>query len=99
MSDDIKVIWMPKARAMELFFRPLLQRSYQKWRANGRRDVTSEYAGGQLLTVTTVTTDGQVTQIALCRDEVDDVPEPARTQMKKDLAQGPTDRGFFSAQL
>jgi hypothetical protein len=52
--------------------------------AQGQGDV-SEYVGGKLLVVTTVTPDGQVTQIASCREETEDLPPVMRDMIKKDL--------------
>jgi hypothetical protein len=67
MDEQIKVWWMPKAKAMEFIFKPMLERSYEMFQKNNRKDVVSEYVGGKFLVVNTVTPDGQVTQIALCR--------------------------------
>ena len=70
-------MWMPQAGAMEFIFNPMLERSYEMFEKNKRKDVVSEYVGGKLLVITTVTPDGQVTQIALCREEVEDLPPTA----------------------
>ena len=31
MNDTIKVIWMPRAKALSFIFDPLLKRSYEQW--------------------------------------------------------------------
>jgi hypothetical protein len=85
MDEHIKVMWMPKARTMDFIFKPMLERSYELFQKNKRKDVVSEYVGGECLVVTTVTPDGQVTQIALCREEIVDLPAVMRAQIEKDL--------------
>ena len=52
MSEQTKLLWMPKAKGMEMFFKPLLDRSYQKWVDNNRKDVVSEYGGGHMIVIT-----------------------------------------------
>ena len=98
MDEQIKVMWMPKARAMEFIFKPMLERSYETFLKNKRKDVVSEYVGGKCLVVTTVTPDGQVTQIALCREEIEDLPPVMRDQIKKDLDR-PAEKGWFTGKL
>jgi hypothetical protein len=48
--------------------------------------------------VTTVTPDGQVTQIALCREEIEDLPPVMREKLKKDLKR-PAKKGWFTGKL
>ncbi len=98
MDEEIKVMWMPKARAMEFIFKPMLERSYEMFQKNNRKDVVSEYVGGNCLVVTTVTPDGQVTQIAVCREEIEDLPPVMRDQIKKDLKR-PAKNGWFTGKL
>jgi hypothetical protein len=98
MGEEIKVMWMPKARAMEFIFQSMLERSYEMFQKNNRKDVVSEYVGGNLLVVTTVTPDGQVTQIAVCREEIEDLPPVMRDQIKKDLKR-PAKKGWFTGKL
>jgi hypothetical protein len=98
MDDQIKVLWMPKARAMGFILKPMLERSYEMFLKNNRKDVVSEYVGGNCLVVTTVTPDGQVTQIALCREEIEDLPQAMRDQIKKDLKR-PAKKGWFTGKL
>ena len=95
MDEEITVMWMPKAGAMEFIFKPMLERSYEMFQKNNRKDVVSEYVGGNCLVVTTVTPDGQVTQIALCREEIEDLPQAMRDQIKKDLKR-PAMKGWFA---
>jgi hypothetical protein len=98
MDDQIKVMWMPKARAMEFVFKPMLERSYEMFQKKNRKDVVSEYVGGNFLVVTTVMPDGQVTQIALCREEIEDLPPVMRDEIKKDLKR-PAKKGWFTGKL
>ena len=98
MDEQIKVMWMPRARAMEFIFKPMLERSYEMFEKHKRNDVVSEYVGGKCLVVTTVTPGGQVMQIALCREEIEDLPQPMRDQIKKDL-QRPAKKGWFTGKL
>ena len=98
MDEQIKVMWMPKARAMEFIFKPMLERSYEMFQKNKRKDVVSEYVGGKCLVVTTVTPDGQVTQIALCREEIVDLPAVMRDQIETDLKR-PAKMGWFTGKL
>jgi hypothetical protein len=96
MDEQIKVLWMPRAAAMRDFFRPLLERSYQKWLGNNRKDVVSEYCEGTLLLVTFITPEGQVTQLALRRDEIPDLPREQRELLERQL-KIPAVRGWFEA--
>jgi hypothetical protein len=98
MDEQIKVMWMPKARAVEFIFKTMLEQSYEMFLQNKPKDVVSEYVGGRFLVVTTVTPDGQVTQIALCRDEIEDLPPVIRDHVKKVLKR-PAKKGWFTGKL
>src|SRR5262245_40456719 len=98
MTEQIKVLWMPKAKAMGPLFAPMLQRSYEMFQTNNRKAVVSGYAGGNCLVVTTITPEGQVAQLAFCREEIPDLPEVARELLEKDLKR-PGQKGWFTGNL
>jgi hypothetical protein len=83
------------AKATVHIFKPMLERPYEMSLKNNRKAVVSGHAGGKSLVITTVTPDRQVTQIALCRGEIEDLPPVMRDQIKKDLKR-PAMKGWFA---
>jgi hypothetical protein len=69
MKEQIKVVWMPKAKAMDFIVKGLLERSHARFLENNRKDVVSEYLGGNIIIITTEA-DGECFQIAFERSEL-----------------------------
>jgi hypothetical protein len=85
VSDSELTVRCGMAKATVNIFKPMLERPYEMSLKNNRKVVVSGHAGGRFLAVTTVTPDGQVTQVALCRGETEGLPPVMRDQLKKDL--------------
>jgi hypothetical protein len=98
VDQQIKVLWMPGAWAQTFIFKPLLERSYETFLANKREDVVSEYADGKFLVVTTVTPGGEVTQVALCREDLGHLPAMLRNEIEKHLNR-PAEKGWLMSML
>lgn len=98
MTENVKLVMLPKAEKLDFLIKPLLQRSFDKFVANKRRDVVSEYMGGNIIVVT-FQKEGQPHQIALDKTEINQLPEECQKLLRRHLATIPGERGWFSAEV
>ena len=90
---------LPTAMAMpQELVRPCIERSHQKFLANGRRDVVSEYMGRTLIVVTW-DDNGECKQLALGHPDIPSLPAETQDRLRKRLAGKPDEQGLWCSEL
>lgn len=98
-TETVSVTMLSTAMAMpQDLVRPCIERSHQKFLANDRREVVSEYMGRTLIVVTW-DDDGKCEQLVLGHPDIPSLNAEAQDYLRKRLAGRPDEQGLWTSWL